>query len=101
MLCLLLFRGGGGSVAEDIPQRGGRRRRILPDGRRVYATDFETAKLLQQLRKQKSIESRNETRIEVKQEAKPEVQPEIIFEDPRILEEEFILFIHESTRRDH
>lgn len=100
MLCLLLFRGGGGSVVADIPQRGGRRRRILPDGRRVYATDFETAKLLQQLRKQKSIEARNEAK-QIEQVVKQEAKPEIIFEDPRILEEEFILFIHESTRRDH
>ena len=56
---------GGTAIAEEeeeaLRPTGGvrkRRWRILPDGRRVYATDFETALLLSQFRKQKRIEEK-------------------------------------------
>lgn len=90
--------------------KGGKRRRILPDGRHIYATDFEMSQILLNYRRQKSIELKTEIKpTEIKsvrvKPSSPIVLPEVLFEDKKRLqqleEEILVLLIHESTRRSH
>lgn len=97
---------GASPVVVTPPPPGvgkGKRRRILPDGQVVYATDYETAVLLRQFRQQKLIEAKNDIKPTfIVKPSKPIVLPEALFEDTNQREEEeFILLIHESTRRSH
>lgn len=115
-LSLYPFRPHPGLVPtadQPPPIRGGvrRKRRILPDGTRIEATDLEMSQILRQFRRQRAIEAKTlplreiAPHITVKPSV-PIVLPEVLFEDTQRLkqlreEEEFILLIHESTRRSH
>lgn len=87
-----------------------RRRRILPDGRRVDVSDLEMAQLLRQFRRQRAIEAKAVPLQEIAphitvKSSRPIVLPEVLFEDTRRLkqlreDEEFILLIHESSLRN-
>jgi hypothetical protein len=110
-----VFNTGVSASAGVFPQSGrrGKRRRILPDGSSIYATDLEMAQILRQYRAQKAIEAKRGVTVPAKPQpqitvkaSRPIVLPELVFEDQRRLkqlreEEEFILLIHESTRRSH
>lgn len=88
-----------------------RRRRILPDGRNIEATDLEMSQILRQFRRQRAIQTKAVPLQEIAphitvKPSRPIVLPEVLFEDRKRLkqlreEEEFILLIHESTRRSH
>ena len=94
---------------------GGRRargkRRILPDGSSIYATDIEMVQILRNFRRQRAIEAKRAPIREIAPHivVKPSAEfklPGMVFEDERRLkqlreEEEFILLIHESARRSH
>lgn len=89
---------GGSGIFEVLePQKGGvrKRRRILPDGRQIYATDYETAVLLRQYRQQKRLAEKAQALAEQTSKIfKPSVSilPKIVFEDTdrlkRLKEEE-------------
>lgn len=90
---------------------GGKRRRILPDGRIIYATDMEMVAILRAYRQHKAIQAKEisdaaqaSRELFVKPSKTTFVLPEVVFEDTdrlKQIEEELILLIHESTRRSN